>query len=197
MACISSVSFAVLINGGASPFFTSEKGLRQGCPLSPLLFLLVAEGLSRAISNAVRSRDFHGIQLTTSLSITYLPFVDDILIFCNGWRRDVEVLANILSIFRSTTGVQINIQKSTLSFSEMEREEEEIYQMLFPFTFQDFLEGLKYLGFHLKPNNYLKKDWKWLISKLEKRLSGWSFRWLSRARRLTLTKAVLEAIPFY
>jgi hypothetical protein len=197
MACITSVSFAVLINGAASPFFTSEKGLRQGCPLSPLLFLLVAEGLSRAILNAVRTGEFHGIQITTSQRLTHLLFVDDILIFCSGQRQDAEVLSNILSLFRSTTGMQINIQKSTLSFSELEREEEDLYKRLFPFTHQDFTDGLKYLGFHLKPNNYLKNDWKWLISKLEKRLSGWSFRWLSRAGRLTLTKAVLEAIPVY
>jgi hypothetical protein len=123
--------------------------------------------------------------------------VDDILIFCSGRRRDAEVLANILSLFCSTTSMQINIQKSTLSFSEMEREEEEIYQSLFHFTFQDFSEGLKYLGFHLNPNNYLKKDWKWLISKLDKRLYGWSFKWLSKVGRLTLTKEILEAIPVY
>ena len=61
----------------------------------------------------------------------------------------------------------------------------------------DFPAGLKYLGFQLKPNNYLKKDWKWLITKLEKRLVGWSFRWLSRAGRLSLKKVVLEAIPVY
>jgi hypothetical protein len=54
MSCISSVSFVVLINGAATPFFQAERGLRQGCPLSPLLFLLVAEGLSRALKEAKR-----------------------------------------------------------------------------------------------------------------------------------------------
>jgi len=93
--------------------------------------------------------------------------------------------------------MKINIQKSILSFTELGREEEELYKRLFPFTPLDFSAGLKYLGFQLKPNNYLKKDWKWLISKLEKILSGWSFRWLSSAGRLALTKSFLEAIPVY
>eukprot|EP00253_Pinus_taeda_P002680 PITA_02680 len=55
MGCISNVSFVVLINGAASPFFKSQRGLRQGCPLSPFLFLLVAEGLSRLIHKARRA----------------------------------------------------------------------------------------------------------------------------------------------
>jgi hypothetical protein len=197
MACITSVSFSILINREASPFFTSEKGLYQGFPLSPLLFLLVAEGLSRAILNAVRTRDFHEIQITTSQRLTHLLFVDDILIFCSGKSQDAEVLSSILSLFRLATGMQIKLQKSTISFSKLEREEEDLHKRLFPFTDQDFTDGLKYLGFHLKPNNYLKNDWKWLISKLEKKLYGWSFRWISRARRLTLTKVVLESIPVY
>jgi len=46
MACLSSFSFSLLINGSTTPFFKAERGLRQGCPLSPLLFLLVAECLS-------------------------------------------------------------------------------------------------------------------------------------------------------
>jgi hypothetical protein len=56
---------------------------------------------------------------------------------------------------------------------------------------------LKYLGFVLKPNDYRKEDWIWLLKKLEKRLLSWSHRWLSRAGRLVLVKSVLEAIPVY
>jgi hypothetical protein len=95
------------------------------------------------------------------------------------------------------TWMIINEQKSTISTYEMDEEEMAVYQRYFPFTIQDILEGLKYLGFQLKLNSYRKEDWKWIITKLEKRLNGWSFRWLSRVGRLTLTKSVLESIPFY
>jgi len=64
MSCITTVSFSVLINGSATPFFHSERGIRQGCPLSPLLFLLVAEGLSRAIAEAKRNGSFKGIRIS-------------------------------------------------------------------------------------------------------------------------------------
>lgn len=55
----------------------------------------------------------------------------------------------------------------------------------------------KYLGFWLKQNAYKKEDWNWLIEKIESRISHWSFKWLSRAGRLTLIKSVLLAIPVY
>jgi hypothetical protein len=117
MACISSVTFVVLINGAASPFFSSGRGLRQGCPLSPLLFLLllVAEGLSRALISAINMADFQGIKTSPDLIITHLLFVDDVLILSSGRTRDVETLAAILQLFQDATGMIINSQKSTLS----------------------------------------------------------------------------------
>jgi hypothetical protein len=119
MGCISSVSFAVLINGVASPFFQSERGLHQGCPLSPLLFLLVAEGLNRALAHAKSQGNFTGIQIGKNLFITHLLFIDDVLIFCSGKQTDVESLSEILIMFSRATGMQINIQKSTLSANNL------------------------------------------------------------------------------
>eukprot|EP00253_Pinus_taeda_P004657 PITA_04657 len=139
MGCISNVSFAVLINGAASPFIKSQRGLRQGCPLSPLLFLLVAEGLSRLIHKARRSNKIKGYN-----------------------RRECNSMTN-----------------------------------LFPFHLQPLASPFKYLGFWLKPDAYKKEEWNWLIAKIEARISHWSFRWLSRAGRMTLLKSVLLAIPVY
>jgi hypothetical protein len=79
----------------------------------------------------------------------------------------------------------------------MDPKEVLIYKSLFPFAKNPLDEGLKNLGFHLKPKSYTKSDWNWLIAKLEKILKSWSFRWLSRADRLILVKFVLEEIPVY
>jgi hypothetical protein len=179
----------VLINGATSPFFSSERGLRQGCPLSPLLFLLVAEGLSRAIGSATTSGDFQGIQTSPDFRITHLLFVDDVLIFCSGRTRDAETLADILQLFWSATGMIINSQKSTLSLIGLDDATSALYRSLFPFPLQDFQQGIKYLGFQLKANKYLTGDWSWLLEKLEKRLNLWSFRWLSRAGRTDFDKS--------
>jgi hypothetical protein len=90
-------------------------GLRQGFPLSPFLFLLVAEGLSRALVAEKISGSFPRIDITTSLQVTHLLFVDDILIFTSGSRSEVGILKNILNLFYKAIGMLINEEKSTLT----------------------------------------------------------------------------------
>jgi hypothetical protein len=62
----------------------------------------------------------------------------------------------------------INAHKSTISFTVMEVEVLDFYQSLFPFPTMDFSEGIKYLGFQLKSNDYQKDKWRWILEKLEK-----------------------------
>lgn len=68
---------------------------------------------------------------------------------------------------------------------------------VFTFPLSKIENGLKYLGFNLKPCRYLIKDWDWLITKVEKRVKNWSFRWLSKGGKLILIKSGLESIPVY
>ena len=197
MGCVSTASFVVLINGAASSFFKVERGIRQGCPLSPLIFLLVAEGLSCFLKEAVRRGDLTGLILAQGINLTHLLFVDDILLFCRGTRRDIDCLYRGINIFKIATGMMINLQKSSVSFFRLKDTDLRYMTGFFPIQAVEISEGIKYLGFFIKPNGYRKFDWKWLIGKLEKRLMIWSNKWLSRAGRVTLVKSVLEAIPIY
>lgn len=109
MGCISNTSFVVLINGAASLFFKAERDLRHGFPLSPLIFLLVVEGLSRFLTDAVRRGDLSGLEVVPGLHLTHLLFVDDILLFFNGSRRDIVCLHKGTTLFKVATGMQINL----------------------------------------------------------------------------------------
>ena len=101
MSCIKEVSYSVLLNGVATSFFLSERGLRQECPLSPLLFLLIMEVLRRAIIAACNRKQLAVIKISENCYLTHLLFVDDILIFLNGSIGDTIVLQNILTLFQS------------------------------------------------------------------------------------------------
>lgn len=123
MSCVSFSSIVVLINGAASSFFSPERGLRQGCPLSPLLFLLAADGISRLIHEAKSQGLLKGIEVAPNFLVTHLLFVDDIILFSNGSLDDCRMLKRILDLFLKVTGLCINERKSTITCSGLAREE--------------------------------------------------------------------------
>jgi hypothetical protein len=103
----------VLINGRPTSFFKSSGGLRQGCPLSPLLFLLIVEGLSRVIHEQVREKKLEGVYVERGIRITHMMFVDDIIIFGNRNLSEWKVFQQVLDLFCQVTGMDFNLQKST------------------------------------------------------------------------------------
>ena len=197
MSNITSISFVVLINGVASTFFRSGRGLKQGCPLAPSLFLIVVEGLSRYILKAQISGAFQGISLGNNIILSHILFVDDIILVTDGYEQSLSTLYEFLMVFCKASGMIINEDKSSFYFSGLEESELISIRNIFSFNVEKIELGVKYLGFHLKPYRYLLKDWDWLITKVEKRIKNWSFRWLSKGVKLILVKAVLEAILVY
>jgi hypothetical protein len=135
--------------------------------LSPLLFLIVAEGLNRALKEAMRTRNFKGIKIGISCYSSHLLFIDDSLIFCDGIRKDVIRLKEIIDLYHIATGKHINIEKYSISFVGLSNVDRVYISQFFPYHHIEIEGGLEQLGFILKPNDYLKSDWIWLILKVE------------------------------
>ena len=111
MSSLSSVSFLVLINGAASSFFKAGRGLRQGCPLAPLLFLIIAEGLSRALYCAKDGGVYRGISFGNDISLSHVLFLDDIGMVTDGFEQYLSSLYEILLVYCKASGMQINENK--------------------------------------------------------------------------------------
>ena len=148
------VSFSAHINGSSSPFFTARCGLRQGCPLSSLLFLLLDEGLIRFILAANNVGSFKGIPISEVLFITHLLFVDDILIFCDGTHQDIIKLKQGILLLQVPIGMLLNDEKYTISYSNLYGQEILWHSSLFSFKSLQLEDGLKYFRFFLKPSSY-------------------------------------------
>jgi len=195
MACVTNVQFAVLVNGSPSPFFRSSRGLRQGCPLSPLLFILVMDGLSRLINVQKELSTIRGVRVSANHHLSHVLFVDDVLLFGGNTLEEWECFKDILTLFCTATGMEISLTKSAL-IAHKGNIDARICE-IFPVPVLSLEEGLKYLGFTLKPDGYWKKDWMWLWKRIDRKLGLWCYRYLSLGGRLILTKAVLESLPVY
>ncbi|WMV25761.1 hypothetical protein MTR67_019146 [Solanum verrucosum] len=116
--CISTVSYSVLINGSPAGFFKAQRGLRQGDPLSPFLFIIAMEGLNSMFKTANLYGWIKGFEVaragSDSLEVTHLQYADDTLIFCDADRNQLRHLRIILVLFKGISGLHINWGKSFL-----------------------------------------------------------------------------------
>ncbi|XP_075099232.1 uncharacterized protein LOC142176070 [Nicotiana tabacum] len=114
----STVKYSVLVNRSPVGFFSPKRGIRQGDPLSPFLFILAMEGLSRMLEKAkqmpwMQRFDVGNISGLT-VSVSHLLFADDTLIFCGAKKSQVEYLKLTLLIFEALSGLHINMSKSVI-----------------------------------------------------------------------------------
>ncbi|WMV41945.1 hypothetical protein MTR67_035330 [Solanum verrucosum] len=114
--CISSVKFSLIINGNTEGFFQSHRGLRQGDPMSPFLFLLAMEGLNHMFRIANANRWVKGFRAQSGrgvdLEVSHLLCVDDALILCEAESSQIRHLRAILTIFEGISGLHVNWLKS-------------------------------------------------------------------------------------
>ncbi|XP_074318601.1 uncharacterized protein LOC141655419 [Silene latifolia] len=197
MECVSSVSFSVLINGKPSRSFRPSRGLRQGDPLSPYLFIMCAEVLSSLMRRAVETNSLHGIRISSSApSISHLLFADDSLFFAKANLEEANVINNILRRYAEASKQLVNLDKTTVSFSKgvpIQRRSNLATRL----CITEVEEHSRYLGLPTVVGRSKKGLTDILRDKLSKRLNYWRGKTLSRAGKEVLIKAVANSLPTY
>ncbi|XP_021836641.2 uncharacterized protein [Spinacia oleracea] len=195
MTCLTTTQYSILINGAPTTLIQPKRGLRQGDPLSPLLFTLCMEYFSRAMATVGDHPIFHFHSRCRSLKLNHLCFADDLLMFCKGDKSMIQVMLQGFQLFADTTVLQVNSAKSSLYCCGMN--DNAINEIVNLSGFQVGKLPFKYLGVHVSPWKLKTGDCDCLVDKMTHRIKVWSSRNLSFAGRAQLINSVLMRIYVY
>eukprot|EP00253_Pinus_taeda_P006425 PITA_06425 len=196
LALIKSPRYAILVNGAPSTPFAPSRGIRQGDPLSPFLFIILMEGLSRTIAKKKSEGKIRGLQPIRSLpSTTHQQFFDDTMLHGTPTVKEAVAYRETLDLFSQASSMEINFSKSNIFFFNTHPDFQSHLAQLLGFRIGSLPS--KYLGAPLTLKPWKKGHWEKIIANLKKKCSHWTNRALNLAGRLILTKAVLQAIPQY
>ncbi|KAL5549263.1 hypothetical protein UlMin_004494 [Ulmus minor] len=194
--CISSANFSIMINGKPRGRFGASRGLRQGDPLSPFLFILVADILGRMMDKAVSIGEVKGFKVgREEVVVSHLQFADDTLFLLDPDQSNIQKVHTILNFFSMCSGLKINMNKSSLAGIHME--DEEVMALAAVVGCEKGSWPMKYLGLPLGGNPNSTEFWNPVVEKVGKRLDGWKKSVLSKGGRLTMIQSVLSSIPIY
>ncbi|XP_040248925.1 uncharacterized protein [Aegilops tauschii subsp. strangulata] len=180
---LASTSSRVMLNGTPGPPFYHRRGLRQGDPLSPFLFLLAIEPLQSILSKASDANILSPIALR-SAKLRISLYADDAALFINPVKEEVASLLSILAIFGQISGLHTNFSKS--SAFPINCESDETAYLLADFEGETRCFPCKYLGLPLGLRNPRRADFQALIDKIIARLARWKGKLLNKAGTSTL-----------
>ncbi|KAF5454628.1 hypothetical protein F2P56_024278 [Juglans regia] len=196
-ACLSSVSYSILVNGEPQKNFVPSRGLRQGDPLSPYLFILCAEALFSLLRHAEACGSLTPVAIGRGpVKVNHLFFADDSLLFCQAKYEEINCVLKILELYEKGSGQVINKDKSAIYFSKntalMTQQ-----QIMHLAGVQSTSNFEKYLGLPSLVGRKKIASFHSLIDGTWSWVSNWRTKFLSAAGKEILLKAVLQAIPTY
>ena len=197
MMCVKTVSYSVLINRELKGKIIPTRGLRQGDPISPYLFLLCAEGLIAMLKKEECEGRISGVAVCRGAPrISHLLFADDCIIFGKACSEESNRVLRVLANYEKETGQKLNKEKTSLFFSRNTNKDirEEIKGR---FGAQIIQKHERYLGLSTLVGKGKKKAFSSIKDQVGRKIAGWKGNLLSNARREILIKAVVQATTTY
>ncbi|XP_019224105.1 PREDICTED: uncharacterized protein LOC109205806 [Nicotiana attenuata] len=195
MVCISTVAYSVIINVKPTKPFEARKGLRQGDPLSPLLFVMAMEYLCTLLKPLKENKDFKFHPKCAKVNLVQLRFADDLLLFCKGDIKSVKILHKQFQTFSAASGLIANPNKSSIYFGGVDNRTQQHIMNMLGYTKEKL--PFMYLGVPLSTKRLTAMQCEPLIDRMLNRIQCWTTRFLSYAGRAMLIKSLLRAIQTF
>lgn len=196
-SCINTVNFSILLNGSVTKTIKPSRGLRQGDPLSPFMFIMCAEVFTRLMNREERKGNIHGIKVAKNApAVSHLLYTDYLLVMSRANKKEAEAFKRCFNTYCNWSSQEANLEKSSVLFSKRTTNKvaKEILQIS---GFKRMEENSIYLGNSLIIGRNRTKYFAYLKDRAQKRLERWSRQLLSKVGKVVLIKAVIQAIPMY
>eukprot|EP00253_Pinus_taeda_P003328 PITA_03328 len=197
-ACISDPWISPLINGRACDAFQSSRGLRQGCPLSPYLFILMADSISRALDYNRRVGLISGIKYGNGVkNINHSQFADDTLLIGGASTTIAKRFKALLDKFMEFSGGEINYQKSCIYSWNISTQTAHSIANIFGVAHKVNWDHFTYLGMPVSMGSLKANTWNEILDKVKRKIQQWGTQLLNPAGRIILLKSGISSLPLY
>ncbi|WJX67818.1 hypothetical protein P8452_52254 [Trifolium repens] len=169
---VTSVTTNVKWNGTRSDYFKPQRGIRQGDPLSPYLFVLCMDKLSHLILQAVDNGTWKGIRAgREGPMVSHLMFTDDLLLFGEASERQMRCVTDTLQLFCNMSGQEVSYEKTSILFSNnVERSLKN--KLIHMSGFKETYDFGKYLGVPLNGRAPKRTDFQYIIDQVSSKLTA-------------------------
>ncbi|OIT19123.1 hypothetical protein A4A49_57378, partial [Nicotiana attenuata] len=186
MECLKIISYSISVNGSPTTPFEAKRGVRQGDPVSPLLFILAMEYLTRSLKQLKEEPNFNYHPRCEKLNIIQLSFADDLLLFWRGDGVSIQLLCECFNKFSKASGLVANQSKSCMYFGGVPADIQQDIIQATGFTIGAI--PFRYLGVPLSSKRLSVSQCQPLLDKMPGKIKQWITKFLSYAGRLQLIK---------
>jgi hypothetical protein len=190
---LKSATLSISINGSLNGYFHCNRGVRQGDSLSPLLFCIAEDVLSRQITKLVENGQLMPIKGTQSVMVpSHSLYADDVMIYCNGKQSNLIALKKLFTRYALASGQVVNVSKSTIYSGSISNS-----RLLHIAQFLGFSIGalpFVYLGVPIFKGSPKVAYFQPMADKIKAKLAAWKASLLSVAGRIELVKSVVQSM---